>query len=157
MEDFLDEFDLTDDQKQVIVHEAGHATMAIILDAVPVEVDLTGGDFWDAVAIPEFKGFALTEDKNRIKVLMAGPLAERKFRQIAKDRGALDKSMIQNILISNNITQAERKIEEVVIRSIENKWQSVISISKKIAERYSRGKLLTLTADLEAAFRLQNE
>lgn len=144
---------LTDEQQAVIVHEAGHAAIAIWLGVTPVEVKLGYDGKGVAKVVPDFKGSSLKDNKERIKVLKAGFLAERKYTKQNVDHGTDDKERISKILIEDCITHLDEKIENDVNQFLETNFTKVLSIAELIACNYNCGKYLTQTAELEQAYR----
>jgi hypothetical protein len=144
---------LTDEQQAVIVHEAGHAAMAIKLQLTPVKVELGSDGIGSAKVIPEFKGFSANDNKNRIAVLKAGFLAERRYTKKDIDHGQLDKHRVKNLLIEDCITDLELKIEKDVIHFLDACFDTkVLSIAELIACNYKDGKCLTETGELEHTY-----
>jgi len=146
---------LTDDQQAVIVHEAGHAAVAISYGLTPVEVKLGFDGKGLAKVTPEFKGYSPSDNKQRIAVLKAGFLAERKYtKQNAIDHGALDRNKINKILVEDCIAELEeKKIENGVIQFLNNNFDTkVLRLAELIANNYKKGQCDTLTAELENTY-----
>jgi hypothetical protein len=144
---------LTDEQQAVIVHEAGHAAMAISHGLTPVEVRLGFDGKGIAKIIPEFKGFSTKDNKLRIAVLKAGFLAELRYTNQVIDHGAFDKVRIKEILNEDCITHMEGKIENDVIQFLNVNFSTkVLSIAELVAYNYNKGECETLSAELEQAY-----
>ena len=144
---------LTIEQQAVIVHEAGHAAMAISLGATPVEVELGYDGKGVAKSVSNFKDSSLKDNKARIKVLKAGSLAERRFTKLSIDHGADDKQRIKKILLEECITDLDVKIENDVNQFLETNFNTkVLMIAELVAANYNKGQYLTLTADLEKVY-----
>lgn len=144
---------LTDEQQAVIVHEAGHVAMAISLGVTPVEVELGYDGKGVAKVVPDFKGSSLKDNKERIKVLKAGFLAERKYTKQNTDHGTDDKEKISKILIEDCITNLDKEIDNDVNQFLETNFNTrILRIAELIAYNYRNAKYLTLTAELEQAY-----
>lgn len=143
---------LEPEERDVVVHEAGHAAMALRLDLMSVWVRLG----WDgrglAVTIPEFGGFSTDDNFQRVQVLMAGALAERRYNALAIDHGRLDRVAIERLLREDNRIHQRTEIEQTVQDFLEQNFNRVLAMAEVIAGNFNKGEFETHYGELAIAY-----
>jgi hypothetical protein len=73
----------------IATHEAGHCQIGLVLGLSIVEVTIAPNNRADAAGITTFADFNSVFTSDRIKAMLAGPIAEHRAGSISWDRGSL--------------------------------------------------------------------